>query len=139
MCYQDAARFPTLKHHDFKLFGRTFGVDYVTPMVCPTCRMMRHPEVKKLGDGRRRFWKRVIALYLNDVYPSAGPRMLRAFQYRGIWEIARKSLHVGWRYRTNWWILKPALDVVGIALQQMGLMLRTDIIHAVKGVRRGTA
>ena len=79
------ARYPKLKQHTFRFpFGKTWTVDYVTPMVCINCRMMRHPEVVKLGDGRRRFWKRAIAIWLGESYPSMGPKMFKLLVLR-IW------------------------------------------------------
>jgi hypothetical protein len=54
----------------------------VTPLACLTCRMGRHPEVRALGDGRRRLWKRVFALWDGEYYPSAEPWMLTLITLR---------------------------------------------------------
>lgn len=79
----DPAIWPRENRHTFHFpFGRTWAVVYETPMVCSTCRMMRHPEAKGLGDGRRRFWKRAIHLWRGEMYPSAGPWMRRLIAYR---------------------------------------------------------
>lgn len=83
LCLLDPAVWPRERKHAFRFpFGKSLTVPYITPMVCSTCRMMRQPEVTRLGDGRRRFWKRAIALWLDEPYPSAGPGIRRLFAYR---------------------------------------------------------
>jgi len=79
----NVARYPRLKSHTFRLpFGYAWTVDYVTPMVCTTCRINRQDEATRLGDGRRRFWKRAVAIWLGEPYPSIGPRMFRLMVLR---------------------------------------------------------
>ena len=51
-------------------------------MVCVQCRMMRWPETRALGDGRRRFWKRAFALWDGEYYPSAERWMLMLITLR---------------------------------------------------------
>jgi hypothetical protein len=85
LCAGRKADWPRERTYTFRLlFGKTWTVPYITPMVCSTCRIMRQPEVTRLGDGRRRFWKRVIALWLREPYPSMGPGMRRLFAYRNL-------------------------------------------------------
>lgn len=52
------------------------------PLVCSTCRIMRHPEALRLGDGRRRFWKRAVALWVGQPYPSMDYRTYRLLVLR---------------------------------------------------------
>jgi len=83
LCVAARAEWPREKTHTFRFpFKLSWTVAYVTPMVCSNCRIMRQREVTRLGDGRRRFWKRVISLWIGESYPSAGPGMVRAFAYR---------------------------------------------------------
>jgi hypothetical protein len=83
------AEWPRAKTHTFSLpFGFSWSVTWQTPLVCSTCRMMRHPEVRKLGDGRRRFWKRAVALWVGEPYPSMDARTYRLLVlrlYLGYW------------------------------------------------------
>lgn len=97
LCTVARAEWPREQKHTFRFpFGYSWTVAYITPMVCSTCRIMHQPEVTRLGDGRRRFWKRMISLWLNEPYPSAGPKMLRAFTYRQIlWIIACAFVNIG--------------------------------------------
>jgi hypothetical protein len=82
VCFAHRAEWPRLKQRTFRLLWWSFAVTYVTPMVCTNCRMMRHAETVRLGDGRRRFWKQIIALWSEEMYPSMGPGMRRLFVYR---------------------------------------------------------
>lgn len=82
VCFAHSAEWPREKKHTFCLLWWHPTVTYVTPMVCTNCRMMRHEETHRLGDGRRRFWKRLIALWLGEPYPSMGPVMGRLMRYR---------------------------------------------------------
>jgi hypothetical protein len=111
LCLLARAEWPREKTHTFRFpFGYSITVPYITPMVCSNCRIMRQPEVTRLGDGRRRFWKRAISLWLNEPYPSAGPKMMRAFTYRqilwvgtiafvGVGRMIRQDVRAWWRGR----------------------------------------
>jgi hypothetical protein len=112
------ARFPREKTHTFRfkipLLGeKSWTVAYITPMVCATCRMMRQPEVTALGDGRRRFWKRALAIYLGETYPSAGPRMNRAIYARlripWLWHLTSETVsqNVSEAWRALYAIYRP--------------------------------
>ena len=83
VCFRAVARYPRAKSHTFRLpFGKTWTVEYVTPMVCMTCRVERQPEAAIAQGERRRFWKRFFALWLGERYPSAGPLMTRLIDLR---------------------------------------------------------
>lgn len=104
VCVAQVAAWPREKKHTFRFpFGYTWTVAYVTPMVCTNCRMMRHAETRQLGDGRRRFWKRAVALWIGESYPSTGPGMSRLFAYR----------------ETGW--------VAALAVSQLLQMIREDL------------
>lgn len=137
VCFADVARFPREKHHDFRIFGWIKRVTYITPMVCPQCRMMRQPEVTRLGDGRRRFWKRVISLYLNEPYPSAGPGMARLFLYRMTLSVLVAAVrHLNFRRtgpRSNWTVLV----VIMLAGKTIVRMLRQDLRYGFRAARHG--
>ena len=83
VCFRAVARYPRAKSHTFRLpFGKTWTVEYVTPMVCMTCRVERQPEAAIAQGERRRFWKRFFALWLAEPYPSMGPTMQRLLRLR---------------------------------------------------------
>jgi hypothetical protein len=82
----------------FRRWHTTFV--WQTPMVCSTCRIMRQPEVTRLGDGRRRFWKQAHALWTGETYPSMGVSMLELMLYR------RTLRNLLWGLRILWQIFK---------------------------------
>jgi hypothetical protein len=90
----DVAQFPKEQIRTVQIpYLKSWRVVTVVPMVCVQCRMMRWPEARALGDGRRRFWKRVFALWDGETYPSAETWVVRL---------------IGWRWRlqrawTRWW------------------------------------
>lgn len=73
---------PKLQTRTWRMGPWSREVVTVTPLACPTCRMLRHPEVFSLGDGRRRFWKRVFAVWDGEYYPSAELWMLTLITVR---------------------------------------------------------
>jgi len=93
------ARYPRLRSHIFKLpFGYSFTADYITPLVCTTCRVGRQAEASRIQDRRRKFWKRAIALYLGETYPSMSPRMLKLLALRNLLVLRAR----------RWWIRRHA-------------------------------
>ena len=95
------AEWPRLKVRRVGAWIFSTNVAWQTPMVCSTCRIMRQHEVTALGDGRRRFWKRVFALWDGQAYPTMGYRMRSAVYLRHF--IPQATYIVA---QNVWWIIR---------------------------------
>lgn len=85
VCERRVAQWPRERKARLNLLFWQPRITYVTPFVCSPCRILRWPEVAKLGKGRRRFWKNVLAVLLGENYPTAGPTVQRLNRYRRLW------------------------------------------------------